>query len=81
VHYIHFNPQRHGFVSDFREYPYSSYYAMLSSKPTKLERQKVLEWFGGKAQFEKRHQQPVAERSIKNLFEEHPEDLPDLPGL
>jgi len=55
VHYIHFNPQKHGFVADFREYPYSSYRAMLSDKPTRLKREQVLEWFGGKAAFEQAH--------------------------
>jgi hypothetical protein len=29
VRYIHFNPQKHGFVGDFREYPYSSWRAFL----------------------------------------------------
>ena len=48
VHYIHFNPQKHGFVADFREYPYSSYRAFFSDKPTKLEQSRVLAWFGGR---------------------------------
>ncbi|MDW7692966.1 hypothetical protein R9C00_10450 [Flammeovirgaceae bacterium SG7u.111] len=48
VAYIHTNPQKHGLVKDFRDYPYSSYHAHLSDKPTKLSRNKVLEWFGGK---------------------------------
>src|SRR3972149_2465364 len=38
INYIHRNPQKHGFVSDFRDYPYSSYHAMLSTKPTRLKR-------------------------------------------
>jgi hypothetical protein len=51
VRYIHFNPQKHGFVGDFREYPYSSYQAMLSDKATRLKRDVVLEWFGDRAAF------------------------------
>jgi REP element-mobilizing transposase RayT len=55
VRYIHFNPQKHGFVSDFREYPYSSYQAMLSDQATRLRRDVVLEWFGDRASFVEFH--------------------------
>jgi putative transposase len=55
IHYIHYNPQKHGFVNDFREWPYSSYRALLSDKPTKLERNIVLDWFGGPQAFEQFH--------------------------
>jgi putative transposase len=47
VCYIHQNPQRHGFLSDFREYPHSSYWLVLDSRPTRLQRRQTLEWFGG----------------------------------
>ena len=55
VRYIHFNPQKHGFVSDFREYPYSSYQAVLSNKTAQLKRDAVLEWFGDKTTFVEFH--------------------------
>jgi putative transposase len=45
--YIHQNPQKHGFVEDFRDWPYSSYHALLSDKPTHLQREVVLDWFDG----------------------------------
>ena len=48
IAYIHFNPVKHGFAKDFREYPYSSYHAHLSSAETKLNRTDVLAWFGGR---------------------------------
>jgi putative transposase len=48
VWYIHFNPQKHGFVNDYRVYPHSSYHSHLSEKSTKLEREKVISWFGNK---------------------------------
>jgi len=35
VHYIHFNPQKHGFVNDFRDNPHSAYTAYLSLKFSK----------------------------------------------
>ena len=68
VHYIHFNPQKHGFVSDFRDYPYSSYSALLSSNPTKLHRDDVLVWFNGRELFETGHQVLVDEARIMKLI-------------
>lgn len=48
VSYIHQNPQNHGIVEDFKDYPHSSYWSHLStSKNSKLERRDVLAWFGG----------------------------------
>ncbi len=47
VIYIHRNPQKHGFVTDFRTWPYSSYHTLLSHKPSRLQRDTVLEWFHG----------------------------------
>jgi len=45
IAYIHLNPQKHGFVSDFKEYPNSSYSALISFYPTCLRRKEVLELF------------------------------------
>lgn len=56
IGYIHQNPQKHGFVSDFREYHYSSYQSHLFNKATKLKRDEVLSWFGGKEDYLKFHQ-------------------------
>lgn len=64
IHYIHYNPQKHGFVPDFREWPYSSYHALLSDQPTRLERAVVLDWFGGPQAFRQFHTTPVDESSI-----------------
>ena len=61
VTYIHQNPQKHGFVADFRTWPYSSYRAFLSTKPTHLKRDEVLAWFGGLRSFEMTHQQEIDE--------------------
>jgi putative transposase len=47
ITYIHQNPQKHGFVTDFRDWPYSSYHAYLSTHPTHLPREQVVAWFGG----------------------------------
>ncbi|MEA5459064.1 hypothetical protein VB796_08450 [Arcicella sp. LKC2W] len=55
IYYIHHNPQKHGFVNDFRAYPHSSYHAHLSKALTKLKRDEVLQWFGNKSEFERFH--------------------------
>ena len=47
VHYIHNNPVHHHFSSSMEEWNYSSYQTMLSEKSTNIERESVLEWFGG----------------------------------
>jgi len=67
VTYIHQNPQKHGFVNDFRTWPYSSYQALLSTKPTRLQRDDVLTWFQGLDHFEDVHWYEVDERKIAPL--------------
>ena len=51
VVYIHRNPQRHGMICDFHEWPHSSYHAMLARSPTLLQRDTTLTWFDGRAGF------------------------------
>ena len=67
VAYIHQNPQKHGFVADFREWPFSSYHALLSQQATRLERDEVLGWFQSPAAFQAAHCQPVCEAQIASL--------------
>ena len=55
VYYIHFNPQKHGFVDGFEDWEYSSYHSHLENKPTKLNRDEVIKWFGGKSEYQKFH--------------------------
>jgi putative transposase len=55
VFYIHANPVKHRFESNLTEYPHSSFQALLSNKPTKLERAELLDWFGGVQHFERFH--------------------------
>lgn len=70
--YIHRNPEKHGFVTDFREWPYSSYHAHLSVKPTSLEREKVLAWFDGLEHFTGAHSEMIDEKQVAVLA---PEDF------
>ncbi|MCW5924723.1 MAG: hypothetical protein KIS77_20560 [Saprospiraceae bacterium] len=55
VYYIHANPQKHGFVEDFRDYSHSSYHAHLSKMDTKLKRTELLNWFGDEEGYQKYH--------------------------
>jgi hypothetical protein len=48
VAYIHQNPQKHGLIADFRDWPYSSYKTLFSDKPTQLDREATLSWFDGR---------------------------------
>ena len=53
--YIHFNPQKHGLIDDFRLWPFSSYPALISNQPTRLKREAVLFTFGGCENFIQQH--------------------------
>ena len=44
--YFHQNPQRHGLIDDFRDWPYSSYGVLTGNQPTFIKRDVVREWFG-----------------------------------
>ena len=54
--YIHQNPQKHQFVTDFRDWNYSSYHDLVSNVPTRLQREKVLQLFGSRDDFIRIHQ-------------------------
>ena len=41
VRYIHYNPQKHGFVDDYRKWPYSSYPCATSENPSRLQRESM----------------------------------------
>ena len=51
VHYIHCNPVHHGFCNSLEDWYWSSYHTYLNTKQTLLEKEKTLEWFGGKEEF------------------------------
>ena len=71
VAYIHRNPQTHGFVDDFRDWPFTSYAAILSDRPSHIQTQTVLEWFGGPSGFQSLHAGAVVNQSsIQSLVED-----------
>jgi hypothetical protein len=65
VRYIHQNPQKHGFVDDFRDWLHSSYDALMSEKPTRLKRKMVLDWFGGRDEYASSHAHLIEESQSK----------------
>ncbi len=70
IAYIHQNPQKHKFVKDFREWKWSSYGIILAEKPTKLKRDVVLDWFGGKESYLELHKQWVSDADAKWFAED-----------
>ena len=73
VTYIHFNPVRHGFVDTPSDWPHSSYHAYVTDRPTRLRRDVVLDWFGGRDAFVNTHAMAFADLDL---------DVdPDLSGL
>lgn len=68
ITYIHQNPQKHGFVNDFRTYPYSSYSAIRYHKESRVKTDEVLAWFGGLDSFNRCHQSWVNEKEIEYLL-------------
>ncbi len=68
IYYIHHNPQKHGFVKDFRDYPHSSYHSMLHTAQTKLQREKVIQWFGNRDEYEKFHLMQQVVTTFPNII-------------
>lgn len=73
IAYIHQNPQKHGFVDDFRDWPFSSYHTLLSTRPTRLQQEEVLNWFGGPQEFKMYHQTTVDVSQIVAYLPEDPD--------
>ena len=74
ITYIHQNPQKHGFVSDFRDWPYSSYHACVSAQPTRVPCKKILSWFGGLQELEAAHLAKVDNQVMLNLIGDDNDD-------
>lgn len=51
-------------MGDFRQWPWSSYGLILEERPTRLLRDDVLAWFGGRAPFVSLHETDPNEQVI-----------------
>lgn len=69
IKYIHFNPVNHGFCDHPIEYPWSSYQSCLSSKPTKLQRTKIISFFGDLESFKNAHDQSEDFIALESFLE------------
>jgi REP element-mobilizing transposase RayT len=68
IWYIHTNPEKHGFVKDFRDYPHSSYHSHLLKKNTKLHREEVISWFGDENSYEDFHSRDHIDKGLGDLI-------------
>lgn len=66
--YIHLNPIKHGLRTEPTDWQFSSYNSFLSSKPSKIRRDEVLDWFGDLEEFKKVHNLNVEEYLPKDLL-------------
>jgi putative transposase len=57
VYYIHSNPQHHQLTDDFREWKWSSYNRILLDRPSRLQKQELIAWFGDKQSYKDHHDQ------------------------
>jgi len=65
--YIHYNPVKHGFTNNFKDYKYSSYQAYTRSKPTNISKEFGLELFDGLGNFLNFHNFLHEEKDNLNL--------------
>jgi putative transposase len=67
--YIHQNPVHHGFCEHPMDYAWSSYQTLVSVKPTKLNRNKVIGWFDDIGNFKSIHDKMIETRRIEEWLE------------
>jgi len=70
IAYLHQNPQKHGFVKDFREWKYSSYGIILNEKKTIINRNETMKWFGTKDEYVTLHSEWVTDAHAKWFVED-----------
>jgi REP-associated tyrosine transposase len=69
IAYIHQNPQKHGFVKDFRDWKYSSYGVILNGKQVPVNRREVMKWFGTRENYLSLHDQWVTDAQARWFVE------------
>jgi len=57
IYYVHYNPQKHKLIADYRAYYWSSYQTYVENSLTLLAKEVVLDWFGGLKAFIAFHSQ------------------------
>lgn len=72
VYYIHHNPVKHGFCERIQEYPWSSYSSIINIGPLKMESERIIGFFDGKANFIAFHNGKREPVNISHLVVEEP---------
>lgn len=68
--YIHQNPQRHGLIDDYRDWPYSSYGIFVEEQTTIVKRDVVRECFGDVDELLNAHQTILDVGSVKDFVDD-----------
>lgn len=67
--YVHYNPVKHGFCKTPSGYSWSSYNTCISIKPTRMQRETVIGWFGSTTKFIRRHHGKLETNDIEKWLE------------
>ena len=73
--YIHHNPIHHGLVTTYTEWIYSSYYVYIRNIKTKISKEEVIEWIGGKDVFLQLHKNFALDNKESNNLDNYISDL------
>ncbi|HNP18611.1 MAG TPA: transposase [Fulvivirga sp.] len=65
ITYIHNNPVHHGFVKDYSDWEYSSYNEILMDSVSLINKEYVLNWFGGRKSFIEYHAAKLFKRGTE----------------
>lgn len=68
IKYLHFNPENHGIVHDFKQFKNSSYYDISTMKKSFIDKKSVLDYFGGLDEFRQFHSIELDEKNIISLL-------------
>jgi putative transposase len=60
----------HGLIDDFRDWPYSSYQALVRGKPSQLAREVTLSWFDGSRGLVKYHETITSFKEVGGLIDD-----------
>jgi putative transposase len=71
IYYCHRNPVHHGFVSDWREWTFSSYHPILKNDSSVIAVSEVIKRFGNTSRFEEAHQLLRVQEEIKKYIIEY----------
>jgi len=67
VFYIHFNPQKHQVIQNFRYYPYSSYNLITNQSNENIRSDEVISWFNDMEDYISFHDCLHDERKVKDI--------------